>query len=53
MNPAGDVAMAVIEEEGNAIILCLPSAKECVCKRVQNFTSNTASGEENGEHENW
>jgi len=52
LNLAGDVAMAAMEEERNVIILCLPSTKECVCKRVHNFTSNTASGEENRECKN-
>ena len=54
---AGDVAIAGFEEQRNSLLLCLPSVKECICKRVNYFTSGQAavtdSAEENGEHEDW
>ena len=39
----GDVAMAAIEEERNAIILCMPNAKECLCRRLHHFTTDVDS----------
>ena len=44
--------MATFEGQRNSLFLCLSSVKECVCKRVNHFTSGNAdSGEENIEHE--
>ena len=35
--------MAAIEEERNAIILCMPNAKECLCRRLHHFTTDVDS----------
>ena len=42
--------MAAFEEQRNALLLCLPSVKECIRKRVNHFTSGKVdSAEENVE----